>query len=222
LVQEAATALYVYRLSVDGHSQTGLAACYSLDDMTATSSGNTSGPATRRRSWRHMPASARTGPVFLTYRASAEIDGLRRALRAASPCSIFRHLMRSAIRCGGGSATRWARTAVRDVPVLYIADGRSRGERRADVDEMARGGARRPWGRSTARRSRRRVPAQPDADPPHNRTVTWPASASRVPGTDWRASELEAAPRAQQSRGISFTEAGRIRCARVSARMRQM
>src|SRR5580765_8270673 len=31
-VQETSAALYVYRLSVDGHSQTGIAAIYSLDD----------------------------------------------------------------------------------------------------------------------------------------------------------------------------------------------
>src|SRR5712691_10863142 len=31
-VQEAFPALYVYRLSVDGHSQTGVGGCYSLDD----------------------------------------------------------------------------------------------------------------------------------------------------------------------------------------------
>ena len=66
--------MYFYRLRCGAHEQTGIAACYSLDEYDRDIIKKHE--RTRRDKeddrTRHMLAlGAQTGPVFLTYRASA-------------------------------------------------------------------------------------------------------------------------------------------------------
>ena len=74
--------MYFYRLRMGSHVQTGLAACFSIDEYDRDIIKKHE--RTRRDKeddrTRHMLAlGAQTGPVFLTYRAAAEVDRDRRA-----------------------------------------------------------------------------------------------------------------------------------------------
>src|SRR4029077_715253 len=79
LVVEDAPSLYLYRLRVGTHEQTGIAACYSLDEYDR---GVIKKHERTRRDkeddrTRHMLAlGAQTGPVFMVYRGLPAIDGI--------------------------------------------------------------------------------------------------------------------------------------------------
>ena len=75
MVEEPEPALYFYKLRMGSHEQTGLAACYSVDEYEA---GLVKKHEKTRRDkeddrTRHIAAlRAQTGPVFLTYQASCK------------------------------------------------------------------------------------------------------------------------------------------------------
>src|SRR5918999_648452 len=79
LVREDAPSLYVYRLRMGTHEQTGVAACFSLDEYD--SDVIKKHERTRRdkeddRTRHILELRAQTGPVFLTYKASADVDAV--------------------------------------------------------------------------------------------------------------------------------------------------
>jgi len=79
LVLEDAASMYVYRLRMGPHVQTGVAAAYSLDEYDRDVIRKHE--RTRRDKeddrTRHMLAlRAQTGPVFLTHKASARMDAI--------------------------------------------------------------------------------------------------------------------------------------------------
>src|SRR5258707_2179418 len=83
-VQDPAAALYVYRLSAGGHSQTGLAACYSLDDYDGgviKKHERTRRDKEDDRTRHIIELRAQTGPVFLIYRP---IDRVREVVKRTS------------------------------------------------------------------------------------------------------------------------------------------
>src|SRR6185312_13181554 len=92
LVVEDEPSLYVYRLSLGSHVQTGLAGCFSIDEYD---SGVIKKHERTRRDkeddrTRHMLAlGAQTGPVFLTYRAAKDIDRLAAAVTGGAPIIDF-------------------------------------------------------------------------------------------------------------------------------------
>ena len=80
-VLEAEPSLYFYRLRMGPHEQTGLAACFSLDeyDRDVIKKHERTRADKEDDRTRHMIAlGAQTGPVFLTYRASADVDAIAR------------------------------------------------------------------------------------------------------------------------------------------------
>jgi uncharacterized protein (DUF1015 family) len=131
LVQEAVPAVYFYRLIMGGHSQTGLVACYSIDEYDRDLIKKHE--RTRRDKeddrTRHITTlRAQTGPVFLTYRASNAVDAV--ADRVTACPALFDFTASDGIR-----HTVWAVTgedlnavvrAFGDLPCLYIADGHHR------------------------------------------------------------------------------------------------
>jgi uncharacterized protein (DUF1015 family) len=131
LVIEDEPSVYFYRLRMGTHEQTGLAACYSIDEYDADIIKKHE--RTRRDKeddrTRHMIAlGAQTGPVFLTYRAAAEIDRLAQRVTAAAPLLMVdapdgvRHTL---WRVGGDDRAAVI-AAFRGIPALYIADGHHR------------------------------------------------------------------------------------------------
>jgi uncharacterized protein (DUF1015 family) len=131
LVVEETPSVYLYRLRAGGHEQTGIAACFGLDEYDANVIKKHE--RTRRDKeddrTRHMLAlEAQTGPVFLVYRARADIDGLVSAAAALEPLIDFeaddgvRHTLWRTSEADRDSLV----AAARRIPALYIADGHHR------------------------------------------------------------------------------------------------
>jgi uncharacterized protein (DUF1015 family) len=150
MVEDAAPALYFYRLRMGRHEQTGLAACYSVDEYDGDLVKKHE--KTRREKeddrTRHISElRAQTGPVFLTYHASAQVDAVAAKVAATVPLYDF-------VAPDGVSHTIWKVTgpdlqAVVDafaaLPALYIADGHHRAAsaartRKAMAREVGRDG----------------------------------------------------------------------------------
>jgi uncharacterized protein (DUF1015 family) len=131
LVRESEPSLYVYRLRMGDHEQTGVAAAYSLDEYA--SGAIRRHERTRRDKeddrTRHMVTlGAQTGPVFLTYRGRGEIDALVDAATRGEPLYDFEAedgVSHTVWRVGGDAARRLV-SEFEQVPLLYIADGHHR------------------------------------------------------------------------------------------------
>ena len=131
LVVEDAPSLYLYRLRTGGHEQTGIAACYALDeyDSGAIKKHERTRPDKEDDRTRHLLAlGAQTGPVFLIYRARADVDQIVAEAARAGPLIDFEAVdgVRHTIwRMDAGSRDRLVEAAGR-IPALYIADGHHR------------------------------------------------------------------------------------------------
>ena len=126
---ETERSLYLYRLVMGEHAQTGIAACVSVDEYDQDLIRKHE--RTRRdkeddRTRHILELRAQTGPVFLTYRADRRIDALVEAETKSDPLYDFeapdgvRHTIWRAqgaeqlVRC------------FKEMPLLYIADGHHR------------------------------------------------------------------------------------------------
>jgi uncharacterized protein (DUF1015 family) len=143
LVLEDAPSVYVYRLRMGGHVQTGVAACYSLDEYDADAIKKHE--RTRRdkeddRTRHILELRAQTGPVFLTYRASPSIDAT--AERTASGAPIFDFTAADGVQHtiwrAGEQEQRDLIAGFEAVPALYIADGHHRAASAARVRQRLR------------------------------------------------------------------------------------
>src|SRR5262245_40541163 len=88
LVVEEVPSFYVYRLKMRNHVQSGIAACFSIDeyDRDLIKKHEKTRPDKEDDRTRHMLAiGAQTGPVFLTYRAAKEVDAIVRRVVATRP-----------------------------------------------------------------------------------------------------------------------------------------
>jgi uncharacterized protein (DUF1015 family) len=131
LVVEDEPSVYFYRLRMGAHTQTGLAACFSIDEYDRDVIRKHE--RTRRDKeddrTRHMIAlGAQTGPVFLTYRASADVDRVAQRASASDPLFDFDAPdgVRHTIWRVGGADRNALMAAFRQIPTLYIADGHHR------------------------------------------------------------------------------------------------
>ncbi|MFN2385364.1 MAG: DUF1015 domain-containing protein [Thermoanaerobaculia bacterium] len=142
-LKEQQPALYVYRLRMGDHVQTGVAGAASLaeyDTDIVRKHERTRRDKEDDRT-RHMLAlGAQTGPVFMTYRGRSEIDRLvERVLRDAplydftAPDGVSHALWRAT----GRDAEELARQ-FEAVPLFYIADGHHRAASAARAREALR------------------------------------------------------------------------------------
>jgi len=146
LVVEEAPSLYLYRLRAGAHEQTGIAACYALDeyDSGAIKKHERTRPDKEDDRTRHLLAlGAQTGPVFLIYRARADVDRIVAEAVRAEPLIDFEAVdgVRHTIwRMDAGNRDRLVEAAGR-IPALYIADGhhRAASAARARVEMQQRG-----------------------------------------------------------------------------------
>jgi uncharacterized protein (DUF1015 family) len=143
---DSAPSLYLYRLRMGGHEQIGVAGAFSIDEYE--SGGIKRHEKTRRdkeddRTRHIVTLRAQTGVVFLTYRRSAEIDGVIARARREAPLFDF-------VAADGVAHTVWrVANADRDalvaafagLPALYIADGHHRAASAARARREIRGGA---------------------------------------------------------------------------------
>jgi uncharacterized protein (DUF1015 family) len=131
LIEEHEPAVYLYRLKMGSHVQTGLAACYSVDEYERELIKKHE--RTRRDKeddrTRHISTlRAQTGPVFLTYRASKVIDAVVDRETAGPP--LFDFVAADAIQHSiwpvTGNALDQIVAGFGALPCLYIADGHHR------------------------------------------------------------------------------------------------
>jgi uncharacterized protein (DUF1015 family) len=131
MVVEDEASVYLYRLRMGKHEQTGIAGCWTLDEYDRDIIKKHE--RTRRDKeddrTRHMIAiGAQTGPVFLTYRASASVDEAVRRLSARQPLFDFQAPddVRHTVWPVGGAERDALVEAFRPIQSLYIADGHHR------------------------------------------------------------------------------------------------
>jgi uncharacterized protein (DUF1015 family) len=131
LVEEDHPTFYVYQLDMAGHVQTGLAACFAIDeyDDGLIKKHEKTRPDKEDDRTRHMIAiGAQTGPVFLIYAAAPAIDDIVARTSTTPPLFDFvapdgvRHTIWTVL--DGEHAALTAAFAA--VPALYIADGHHR------------------------------------------------------------------------------------------------
>ncbi len=131
LVADEAPSVYFYRLRMGDHEQTGVCACFSVDeyDRDLIKKHEKTRPDKEDDRTRHIVETrAQTGVVFLTYRAQAAIDRLEAAACSAEP--LFDITAPDGVRHRIWKASGGGAQAVVDafakVPALYIADGHHR------------------------------------------------------------------------------------------------
>ena len=123
--------LYFYRIRMGGHTQTGLAGCFSVDEYE--SNVIKKHERTRRdkeddRTRHIIELRAQTGVVFLTYRANAMVDALATSVTLGPPLYDFRAPdgVQHTVWRTGPQDTRALAIAFGTIPALYIADGHHR------------------------------------------------------------------------------------------------
>jgi uncharacterized protein (DUF1015 family) len=131
LIAEDRPSFYVYRLHMGDHEQSGVAACFSIDEYErdVIRKHEKTRPDKEDDRTRHMLSiAAQTGPVFLTYKASAAIDATVERIAAGAPLFDFvavddvRHTVWQAPESEGEAIVR----AFSRIRYLYIADGHHR------------------------------------------------------------------------------------------------
>jgi len=131
MVIDEARSLYIYRLRMGEHEQTGVAGCCSIqeyDSDVIRKHERTRKDKEDDRTRHMLTLGAQTGPVFLTYRGRPDIDQIVTKAKETAPLYDFD-------APGGVQHTIWRLTgSTADdltrmfdaVPLLYIADGHHR------------------------------------------------------------------------------------------------
>ncbi|MEQ1573876.1 MAG: DUF1015 family protein [Vicinamibacterales bacterium] len=147
LVIEETPSLYVYRLRMGGHEQTGVAGVFSVDEYerdVIKKHERTRRDKEDDRTRHIIELRAQTGPVFLTYLASNAVDGAVRRTVAGSPLFDFTAV-------DGVRHTIWRVDSREEhdlvagfgaIPALYIADGHHRAASAARARQQLRGESR--------------------------------------------------------------------------------
>jgi len=131
LVVEEFPSFYVYRLRMGNHVQSGVAACFSIDEYERDliKKHEKTRPDKEDDRTRHMLAiGAQTGPVFLTYRASKQVDTIVRRVVATTP--LFDLTAPDGVHHEIWQVPSHENQAIVDafakIEALYIADGHHR------------------------------------------------------------------------------------------------
>ena len=145
LRQDAQPAFYLYRQIMGGHAQVGLVAAASCAEYLAgvIKKHEFTRPDKEDDRVRHIETlNAQTGPVFLTYRATAALDEFV-AQRSAGPPAVdftaadgVRH---TSWTVGDAAGMRFIEEQFAQIPLLYIADGHHRSAAAARVFQSRQG-----------------------------------------------------------------------------------
>jgi uncharacterized protein (DUF1015 family) len=131
LMLEEERSLYIYRLRMGSHSQTGIAGCCSIaeyDAGTVRKHERTRKDKEDDRTRHMVELRAQTGPVFLTYRGRDEIDRIVARSQNNEPLYDFTapdSISHTIWRLDPDDTGR-LEAAFNSVPLLYIADGHHR------------------------------------------------------------------------------------------------
>lgn len=139
LVQDEKPMLYVYELTMDGRSQTGLVACTSIDEYMQgiIKKHELTREDKEQDRIRHVDiCNANTGPIFLAYRTVDEISEIVDNVKKNAPVYDFTSedgiIHRAWIIDDEETINRLVKL-FKDVPNLYIADGHHRNASAAKV-----------------------------------------------------------------------------------------
>ncbi|KAF1295132.1 hypothetical protein BAU15_05105 [Enterococcus sp. JM4C] len=143
LQQEAAPMLYLYQLTMNGRSQTGIVACTSIQDYETgkIKKHEYTRPEKEVDRIKHIDAcDANTSPIFLTYRKEATIQDLMDNWKAQHQ-AIYQfdsfHDVNHQVWCIDDPAIiqQISASFADNVPALYIADGHHRTESAVKVGQ---------------------------------------------------------------------------------------
>ena len=132
LAQDAQPCMYLYRQVMGNHTQTGLVAVASVSeyDNGIIKRHELTRPAKEDDRVRHMEAlNSQTGPVFLTYRATAGVDALTKRLISNDPAIDLTsddRVQHTAWVIDNGEDITFLEAQFGDLDYLYIADGHHR------------------------------------------------------------------------------------------------
>lgn len=131
-VKERTDSYYLYELTMDGRSQTGIAGCAAIDeylDGTIKKHENTRADKEEDRIRHVDTCSAQTGPIFLAYRFSEAVEAVTASVKSGEPLYDF-------TSPDGITHRMWAvsdrkqvaalQEAFAAIPCMYIADGHHR------------------------------------------------------------------------------------------------
>jgi uncharacterized protein (DUF1015 family) len=143
LVEEDSPSLYVYRLKMGNHVQTGVAGTFSIDEYErgVIKKHEHTRPDKEDDRTRHMiDLRAQTGPVFLTYRASHTVDTIVNDVMRGATLFDFTApdgVQHTIWRADEGEL-RDLVAAFDAIPSLYIADGHHRAASAARARQQLR------------------------------------------------------------------------------------
>jgi uncharacterized protein (DUF1015 family) len=143
-VADAAPRLFVYAQQMGKHPQVGLVACASVDeyDRDLIKKHEKTRADKEEDRVRHIDAlSAHDEPVFLTYRARADIDALVAEVQRAAPTYdlVTADLVAHQLWVVPEAAAARLEALFLEVPALYVADGHHRSAAASRVHAARRG-----------------------------------------------------------------------------------
>ncbi len=130
-IKEDKPCFYIYRLTMDGRSQTGLVACTSIDEYmdNRIKKHELTRAAKEEDRVRHVDVcNANTGPIFLAYRPRREIDEIIEKCVQKEPVYDFTadDGVQHTVWIADESLSKPIEEEFKKVPALYIADGHHR------------------------------------------------------------------------------------------------
>ncbi len=131
-IQEEFPCYYLYELTMDGRSQTGVVACASIDDYSnqvIKKHENTRADKEQDRINHVDACNMQTGPIFLAYRQNEALRDIVKAQKEKEPVYDFVSEDGVGHRCwvvGDRAAVEGIRAAFEAIPAIYIADGHHR------------------------------------------------------------------------------------------------
>ena len=143
-VQDQQKCYYLYELTMDGRSQTGLVACASIDDYlngVIKKHENTRAEKEQDRIRHVDTCNAQTGPIFLAYRKDQTIAEVTAKIKQQKPMFAF-------VSEDGIGHKGWRVDAKEDIAIIadtfakidkiYIADGHHRAASAVKVGQLRR------------------------------------------------------------------------------------
>ena len=131
-VQDSEEFYYIYELTMNGRSQTGIVACASIDDYdncVIKKHENTRADKEVDRI-RHVDSlSAQTGPIFLAYKSDVDINKIVNKVKANSPVNDFTSddgIIHRVWLISEATDINVIRTRFNGIDSIYIADGHHR------------------------------------------------------------------------------------------------
>lgn len=144
LIEDENPGYYIYRLTMNGRSQTGIVACASIDDyenQVIKKHENTRADKEQDRI-RHVDAcNAQTGPIFLAYRANQVLNEIVAKVKKDTPFYDFISedgIGHSVWKISDAAQIAAVYEAFESISEIYIADGHHRAASAVRVGQMRR------------------------------------------------------------------------------------